>query len=110
MLRNDFPARIVGIIFRARGQAHALSSAMTTKEGIRLRLPVRGQPYKVFWSTEGPRIEAVLSLPMTCTWDDTGRNGCGCPPRSDFSAASWGTVTPALSFKVATGKRFPRLP
>jgi hypothetical protein len=52
------------LIFRAPGLAHALSSAITTKDGIRLRLPVRGHaPYKVFWSTEGPRIEAVFPYP-----------------------------------------------
>lgn len=52
------------LIFRAPGQAHALSSAITTKDGIRLRLPVGGHaPYKVFWSTEGPRIEAIFPYP-----------------------------------------------
>ncbi|MGH3959378.1 hypothetical protein [Mycobacterium sp.] len=52
------------LIFRAPGQACALSSAVITKEGIRLRLPVPGHPpYKVFWSTEGPRIEAVFPHP-----------------------------------------------
>lgn len=52
------------LIFRMPAQAHALSSAVTTKDGVRLRLPVAGHPpYKVFWSTEGPRIEAVFGHP-----------------------------------------------
>ena len=52
------------LIFRAPSQAHALSSAITTKDGIRLRLPVPGHPpYKVFWSTNGPRIEAIFPHP-----------------------------------------------
>jgi len=39
-------------------------TAIATAEGIRLRLPVAGHPpYKVFWSSDGPRIEAVLPHP-----------------------------------------------
>jgi hypothetical protein len=49
------------LIFRLPGQAQARSTAITTSEGIRLRLPVAGHPpYKVFWSSEGPRIEAIF--------------------------------------------------
>ena len=45
-------------------RARALSTAITTREGIRLRLPVVGHPpYKVFWSFDGPRVEAVLPHP-----------------------------------------------
>lgn len=52
------------VIFRAPGQARARSTAITTRDGIRLRLPVVGHPpYKVFWSSEGPRIEAVFPHP-----------------------------------------------
>ena len=52
------------LIFRMPGQAQALSTAITTKDGIRMRLPVPGHPpYKVFWSTAGPRIEAVFPHP-----------------------------------------------
>ena len=52
------------LIFRLPGEAHALSTAITTKDGLRMRLPVPGHPpYKVFWSTEGPRIEAVFPHP-----------------------------------------------
>lgn len=51
----------IDLIFRLPGEAQSLSAAITTSEGIRMRLPVIGHPpYKVFWSTEGPRIEAVF--------------------------------------------------
>lgn len=49
------------LILRVPGYAQALSTAITTRDGIRMRLPVPGHPpYKVFWSTAGPRIEAVF--------------------------------------------------
>lgn len=52
------------LIFRLPAQAQARSAPITTQEGVRLRLPVAGHPpYKVFWSSEGPRIEAVLPHP-----------------------------------------------
>lgn len=52
------------LILRVPGHAQALSTAITTRDGIRMRLPVPGHPpYKVFWSTEGPRIEAVFPHP-----------------------------------------------
>ena len=52
------------LIFRMPGQAQALSTAITTTDGIRLRLPVPGHPpYKIFWSTDGPRVEAVFPHP-----------------------------------------------
>ena len=45
-----------------RAQRH--STAITTLEGIRFRLPVVGfPPYKVFWSSDGPRIEGVFPHP-----------------------------------------------
>ncbi|CAN5876649.1 hypothetical protein BH09ACT7_BH09ACT7_54430 [soil metagenome] len=54
----------IDFIFRLPGQAQSLSTAITTPAGIRMRLPVIGHPpYKVFWSTEGPRIEAVFPHP-----------------------------------------------
>lgn len=54
----------VELIFRLPGQAQSLSTAITTPDGIRMRLPVIGRPpYKVFWSTEGPRIEAIFPHP-----------------------------------------------
>ena len=46
------------------GQAQSLSSALATKEGIPFRLSVPGHhPSKVFWSSSGPRIEAVFPHP-----------------------------------------------
>ncbi|MGV0734429.1 hypothetical protein [Mycolicibacter sinensis] len=52
------------LILRLPGQAQSLSTAITTPDGIRMRLPVIGHPpYKVFWSTEGPRIEAIFPPP-----------------------------------------------
>lgn len=52
------------LVFRRPAQAQARSTAVITADGVRLRLPVSGHPpYKVFWSTEGPRIEAVFPHP-----------------------------------------------
>lgn len=52
------------MIFSDPARARSLSTAITTPEGIRFRLPVVGHPpYKVFWSSEPPRIEAVLPHP-----------------------------------------------
>ena len=52
------------LIFRLPAQAQARSTAITTADGIRSRLPVAGHPpYKVFWSADGPRIEAVSPHP-----------------------------------------------
>ena len=43
------------------GQAQARSSVLSTAVGIRFRLAVPGHhPYKVFWSSDVPRIEAVF--------------------------------------------------
>lgn len=54
----------IELIFRLPGQAQSLSTAITTPDGIRMRLPVIGYPpYKVFWSTDGPRIEAIFPHP-----------------------------------------------
>ena len=54
------------LIFVAPDQAQFRSTAVTTREGIRFRLPIAGHPpYKVFWSSAdaGPRIEAVSRTP-----------------------------------------------
>lgn len=52
------------LIFRFPGRAQSMASAIKTDQGIRMRLPVPGHsPYKVFWSTEGPRIEAIFPYP-----------------------------------------------
>jgi len=48
-------------IFDHPERAQSLSGAITTEQGIRMVLPVPGfPPYKVFWSTEVPRVEAVF--------------------------------------------------
>ena len=52
------------LIFRLPLQAQSRSTAITTQEGVRLRLAVPGHPpYKVFWSSQGPRIEAIFPHP-----------------------------------------------
>ncbi len=46
------------------GPARVQSGSITTKEGLRRVMPIAERPpYKVFWSTEGPRIEAVFPYP-----------------------------------------------
>lgn len=48
-------------IFDHPQQAQSMSRAIRTEEGIRMVLSVPGfPPYKVFWSTELPRVEAVF--------------------------------------------------
>jgi hypothetical protein len=48
-------------IFDNPEQAQSVSRAITTNQGIRMVLSVPGFPaYKVFWSTDGPRVEAVF--------------------------------------------------
>jgi hypothetical protein len=52
------------LIFRLPSHAQARSTAITTADGVRLRLPVAGHPpHKVFWSSQGPRIEAIFPHP-----------------------------------------------
>ena len=52
------------LVFRLPARAQSMSTAITTKQGTRLRLAVAGHhPYKVFWSSDGPRIEAVFPHP-----------------------------------------------
>lgn len=52
------------LVLNHSGQAQSMSTAFTTAKGIRRRMPVPGYPqYKVFWSTAGPRIEAVFPHP-----------------------------------------------
>ena len=49
------------LVFSTPNAARQRSTAITTHEGIRMVLAVRGHhPYKVFWSLERPRIEAVF--------------------------------------------------
>lgn len=47
-------------IFDNRGHVRSQSSAITTEAGIVMVSAVPGHPQKVFWSTSGPRIEAVF--------------------------------------------------
>lgn len=62
-LYNDV-VTICEFILDNPARAQSLSSALTTKEGIRFRLSVPGRhPYKVFWTSSGPRIEAVFPCP-----------------------------------------------
>jgi hypothetical protein len=52
------------LIFNSPDQAQSESAAITTENGIRFRVAVSGHyPYKVFWSSDGPRIEAVFPYP-----------------------------------------------
>jgi len=52
------------LVFAAPDVARSYSAAITTTNGVVLRLPVAGHPpYKVFWSSAGPRIEAVFPHP-----------------------------------------------
>lgn len=52
------------LIFRDPRKAQSMSSAIQTRDGIAFRLPVPGHaPLKVFWTSEGPRIEAIFPYP-----------------------------------------------
>ena len=54
----------VELILSYPDRAQRESTAITTTQGIRLRLAVAGHPpYKIFWSSTGPRIEAVFPHP-----------------------------------------------
>jgi hypothetical protein len=62
-LYNDI-LTLCHFIFSSPEQAQSMSTAITTKDGIRFRLAVPGHaPYKVFWSSDGPRVEAVFPHP-----------------------------------------------
>jgi len=44
--------------------ARRRAAAIQTKEELRFRTPVNGFPdLKVFWSSDGPRIEAIFPYP-----------------------------------------------
>lgn len=52
------------LVFDNTASAQALSTVITTDQGLILVLPVAGHPpYKVFWSSDEPRIEAVFPRP-----------------------------------------------
>lgn len=63
-LYNDV-LTVCELVFTDPARAQSMSSAVQTKEhGVVMRLAVPGRaPYKVFWTTEGPRIEAVFPHP-----------------------------------------------
>ena len=49
------------LVFEQLAQAQALSTVITTGQGLILVSPVAGHPpYKVFWSSGEPRIESVF--------------------------------------------------
>jgi len=51
-------------IFADATYARSMSAAVQTDSGIVFHLAVPGRhPYKVFWSSTGPRIEAVFPCP-----------------------------------------------
>lgn len=63
----DLYAEVLAVceaIFDDPGYARSFSSAVNTADGIVFRLAVpKRHPYKIFWSPEGPRIEAVFPHP-----------------------------------------------
>lgn len=62
-LYNDI-LTVCELIFTNPARAQAMSTAIQTGQGIRLRLAVPGRhPYKIFWRSAGPRIEAVFPYP-----------------------------------------------
>lgn len=59
-LYNDI-LTICEFVFTNPGRAQSMSAAIRAEHGIVFRLAVPGRhPYKVFWSADGPRIEAVF--------------------------------------------------
>jgi hypothetical protein len=62
-LYNDI-LTICELVFDRPARAQAMSTTVQTADGIVLRLAVPGRfPYKVIWTTDGPRIEAVFPHP-----------------------------------------------
>ena len=59
-LYNDI-LTVCEMVFTDPGRAQSMSAAVQAEHGIVFRLAVPGRhPYKVFWSSDGPRIEAVF--------------------------------------------------
>lgn len=49
------------LVFTDPGRAQTMSAAVRAEQGIVFRLAVPGRhPYKVFWRSDGPRVEAVF--------------------------------------------------
>lgn len=62
-LYNDI-LTVCELIFMQPGRAQSMSTAISTQDGIVLRLAVPGRPpYKVFWTSAELRIEAVFPHP-----------------------------------------------
>ena len=62
-LYNDV-LTVCELIFTQPDRAQSMSTAVQTEHGIVLRLAVPSRaPYKVFWTSSGPRIEAVFPHP-----------------------------------------------
>lgn len=63
----DLYADVVDVceaIFASPIRAQGMSAAVQTADGIVFRLAVPGRhPYKVFWSSDGPRIEVIFPYP-----------------------------------------------
>ncbi len=61
---NDAFVTVCEFILDNPAPAQRTSAAINTDVGIRLRYAVPGHaPYKVFWASEGPTIEAVFPFP-----------------------------------------------
>lgn len=59
-LYNDV-LTVCEFVFTDPARAQSMSAAVRTEQGIVFRLAVPGRhPYKVFWSSQGPRVEAVF--------------------------------------------------
>jgi hypothetical protein len=59
-LYNDI-LTVCEMVFIDPGRAQSMCAAVQAEHGIVFRLAVPGRhPYKVFWSSDGPRIEAVF--------------------------------------------------
>jgi hypothetical protein len=62
-LYNDV-LTICELIFTNPGRAQSMSTAITTRDGVVLRLAVPSHPpFKVFWTSALPRVEAVFPHP-----------------------------------------------
>ena len=60
---NDVLA-ICELIFSDPARAQSMSTAVQTRDGMVIRLPVPGRaPVKLFWTPAGPRVEAVFPHP-----------------------------------------------
>ena len=61
---HDDILTVCELIFSNPQRAQSMSAAIRTEHGIIMRLAVPNRhPYKVFWTTATPRIEAVFPHP-----------------------------------------------